>query len=75
MRITSCAMPRPLLTMEVSCDRFEPEAPAELLLLVVVVVAVVAAGAVGATVVVVGLAVAVVGAAGSGWAVRLLTCA
>jgi len=39
-------MLRPLLTIELSCDRFDPDTPVELELLLVVVV-VVATGAVG----------------------------
>jgi hypothetical protein len=66
-------MLRPLLTTELSCDFFDCEAPAELLL--ADGEAVVGAAAVGATVVavtVVVLAVVALGAWGSFSAVRLL---
>ena len=56
-------MLRPLLTIELSCDRFDAETPVELLLSVVVVAA--GAWAVGATVVVAVVVGAALGACGN----------
>jgi hypothetical protein len=55
-------MPRPLLTIELSCDRFDPETPVGAL--VVGVAGAVATGALGATAVVGAPAVAALGAWG-----------
>ena len=57
-------MLRPLLTIELSCDRFEPDTAAELLLAVGAVAAGVVGDATGAVVLVVVLAVVVLGACG-----------
>jgi hypothetical protein len=71
MLITCFARPRPLLTIELSCDRFDDDAVAEPLAGAVAVAAGAAVAVVGATVVVGAVATVVLGTFGRS-AVRLL---